>query len=115
MRKSVKVHTESAVREVTQLYRIALKYKELCRGHKNELMAPSMLLLFDNGFFTTVTGAEDMFHSFCKSKTLGNYTGHNYAVQKPTDYDYHTARIRYLPFDHAFYYHEYNVDQCESL
>ena len=93
VRKSVKVHTESLIREVNQLLRIAQKYKDLRIGHKNEPRSPSLLLLFDNGFFTTVTGNGDMFHSFCKYKTLGNYTGHHFNVRKPSDFDYRTARI----------------------
>ena len=72
-----------------------------------------MLLLFDNGFFTTIPRDGEMFHKFCKDKTLGNYTGRNYSVRNPTDSDYRTARIRVLPFDHAFYYNEYDVYQRE--
>ena len=68
-------------------------YKELRRGHKNEGEDPSIIIIFDNGYFTTISGDGHMFHSFCKDKTLGNYTGRNYVVCKPDDPLYRHARM----------------------
>ena len=110
LRKSMKVHTEKVVREVIHLFRIAQKYKNLHSGHKNEGCEPSILLIFDNRFFTTITGSGEMFTVFMKDKILGDYTGKNFIIRSPGDADYHTARIRYLSFDHSFYFCDYDVN-----
>ena len=111
LRKSIKVHTEKAVREAIHLVRIAAKYKKLRAGHKNEGCDPSVILIFDNGFFTTVSGSGELFNVFCKEKYLGPYTGKNYIVHEPCDPGYRYARLRHLPFDHCFNYMEEDVDK----
>ena len=48
LRKSIKLHTESAVRESIHLFRISKAYKKLRKGQKNEGLPPSLIILFDN-------------------------------------------------------------------
>ena len=110
LRKSIKVHTESAVREIIHLYRIARAYKRIKRGQKNEPRDPSMIMLFDNGFFTTVAGDGEMFISFCRDKILGSYSGRNYIVRLPDDDEYRHAPLRMLPFDRCFNFREDDVN-----
>ena len=64
LRKSIKVHTETAVREAIHLVCIIRKYNKLRQGHKNEGGTPLVLLLFDNGYFTTVSGWGQIFETF---------------------------------------------------
>ena len=45
IRKSIKVHTEKAVREAIHLYRIAMRYKKLRIGQKNGQIPLSFLFL----------------------------------------------------------------------
>ena len=40
----------------SHLFRIVLQYQNFRRGHKNQGSDPSVLILFDNGYFTTVSG-----------------------------------------------------------
>ena len=115
LRKSIKMHTEKAVREAIHLFRIAMKYKKLRSGHKNEGCDPSVILIFDNGFFTTVSGSGELFNVFCKEKHLGPYTGKNYLVREPNDSAYRNAKLRHLPFDHCFNYMEEDVDKCKFV
>ena len=103
------------MKEVIHLYRIARSYKNIRKGHKNEPRDPAMLMIFDNGFFTTVAGNGEIFHTFCKTKTLGNYTGKNYIVRKPGDAEYRHARLRLLPFDRCFYFRDEDVDSRKKF
>ena len=114
LRKSIKVHTESAIREAIHLIRLAIKYKILRKGHKNEGRDPSLIILFDNGYFTTVSGDGELFDVFCRDKTFGQYTGRNYKVKKTSDAEYRTAKLRFLPFDHCFHYSEDDVNSRKS-
>ena len=111
--KSIKLHTESSCREFVHLIRIAEKYKKLRKGHKNEGGMPSGITIFDNGYFTTVSGHGSLFDQFLLNKTLGDYTGKNYRVRIPTDTDYRQARLQYLPFDRCFSFSEEDVDDRE--
>ena len=114
LRKSIKVHTETAAREATHLFRIAKKYKEFKLGHANEPGDPSIIMLFDNGYFTVVSGCGKMFNLFCRDKILGSYTGRNHIVREPTDADYRNAKIRHLPFDRCFSFKEEDVDKLKG-
>ena len=113
VRKSIKVHTEKTVREAITLVRIAKRYKRLRQGHKNEGSEPSIIVLFDNDFFTTVSGSGQLFEVFCKEKYLGPYTDRNYFVREPDDPQYRHAPLRHLPFDHCFNYMDEDVHQRE--
>ena len=111
MRKSIKVHTEKAIREAIHLLRLAKKYKELCKGHKNEGLEPSLIIGFDNGYFTTVSGGGDMFEKFGTEKfwetTLVKITWLRTLLIQVN----RKARLPYLPFDHCFSYEEKDVGQ----
>ena len=96
-----------------QLFRIAKAYKELHKGHKNEGQDPSVLLVFDNGYFTTVVGSGSLCNYFLSEKTLHDYTGKHFKVRMPTDPDYQQARLRYLPFDRCFSFSDDDVDNRE--
>ena len=110
LRKSIKLHTESAIREAIHLLRIALAYFKIRKGHKNEGSEPSLIILFDNGYFTTVLGGGALLESFMLDKTLGFYTGKGFDVKKPNDFGYRNARLRYLPFDRCFSFADDDVD-----
>ena len=98
----MKLHTESAVREAIHLLRIARQYKQIRKGHKNEGKQPFIIILFDNVYFTVVSGWGSIFDNFVQYKTLGDYSGKYFGVRNPEDDDYRTARVRYLPFDRCF-------------
>ena len=70
-----------------------------------------MLSIFDNGYFTTVTGGGSLFQNFVRNKTLGYYTGKYHCVTPPNDPGYRTARLRHLPFDRCFSFSDEDVHQ----
>ena len=110
LRKSIKLHTESAIREAIHLFRISKSYKKLRKGHKNEGIPPSLLILFDNGYFTTVSGGGTLFEKFMECKILDFYSGKGHRVIHPEDPHYCTARLRYLPFDRCFSFTDDDVN-----
>ena len=110
LRKSIKLHTESAIREAIHLFRISRTYKKLCKGHKNEGLAPSMIILFDNGYFTTVSGGGSLFQKIKEFKILDFYTGKGHRVTVPEDKNYRMARLRFLPFDRCFSFTDDDVN-----
>ena len=113
LRKSIKLHTESTIREAIHLFRISKAYKKLRKGHKNEGIQPSLLILFDNGYFTTVFGGGSLLKKFMELKIIDLYTGKGHSVVKPDEKKYHTARLRYLPFDRCFSFTEDDVNDRE--
>ena len=83
---------------------MAEEYYVLKRG-KNDSDSgrePALLLIFDTGYYTIVTGWGELFDIYCRRKQLGTYTGRNVKPRKPGDADYGHSRLHILPFDHAF-------------
>ena len=76
---------------------------------------PSLLIIFDNGYFTTVSGGGKLLEIFMLDKTIGQYTGRGHVVCKPDEFGYHNARLRFLPFHRCFSFADEDVDKrkCE--
>ena len=86
-------------------------FQKLLKECGKEGKDPSFILILDTGFYTVVSGDGDIFFKFCKTKTLGNYTGRNVRPRFPSDDDYLRSRLRCLPFDYCFNYTSKDVDE----
>ena len=102
LRKCINTAVRTAVRSLIKATRLMEEYKGMVRGTNSEGLSPSSLIMFDNGYFTTISGAGEVYHSFCKDKNLGNYTGRFAFPKHPSDPGYETSLLRMLPFDHTF-------------
>ena len=108
---ALKRHTESAVRETIHATRIAEELRRALTGTENEGLPPTSLLILCNGIFSTSTGQGELYDTYVRDKTIGEYTGRNVKARKPDDDDYNSAKLRILPFDHAFNHCKIDVDQ----
>ena len=61
LRKSIMTATRSAIRDLIKANRLMEEYKEMMRGTKDEGLDPSSLIIFDNGYFTIISGAGKSF------------------------------------------------------
>ena len=111
----MKRHTESAIREVHCVQRIAEQLHTSLSGSGLEGQVPTFLLAMCNGYFTTATGEGDLFQKFCQYGVLGQYTGRNVRYRSPSQADYSEARLRLLPFDHAFSHCTKDVQEREWI
>ena len=93
--------------------RLMEEYKELMRGTDSEGLDPSSLIVFDNGYYTIISGSGKMFNAFGKTKSLGNYTGRFEIPKEPTDPNYSKSKLRILPFDKTFTFLPNDVDQSK--
>ena len=78
------------------------EYKEFMRGTNEEGLKPSSLIIFDNGYYTIISGTGEIFHAFCKNKSLGNYNGNDEDPTDPSDPRYYSSKLRIIPFDNTF-------------
>ena len=62
------------VRHVIPLVRMAEEYYVLKRGKNDSGQEPTLLLIFDTGYYTIVTGWGKLFDIYCRRKQLGDYT-----------------------------------------
>ena len=89
-------------------------YKKADKSDKSEKgREPGVLFLFDTGYYTVVSGWGEMFHHYCQTKKLGDYTGRNVIPCNPGDTDYGESRLCILPFDCAFSFIRKNVTDSE--
>ena len=91
------------------------EYKEFMRGTNGEGLDPSSLIIFDNGYYTIISGSGKIFHAFCKDKTLGNYNGNDENPTAPTDPMYSSSKLRIIPFDQSFTFLPNDVDDRKIL
>ena len=98
----MKRHTESAVRAVHHVQRIAEALKKTLSGTDLEGHPPQFLLLLANPYFSTCTGEGEIYKSFIEKRQIGVFIGSNVKARNPDDHDYNESLLRILPFDHAF-------------
>ena len=112
LRKRIRTHTESSVREIISAGRLANKYFELkedsARGRK-----PSVFCAIDNGYYCVFAGNGPMLDSFIKSGELQNYSGFNVKPKFPGDPNYRKSLLRYTSFDQCFNFLNTDVDDRE--
>ena len=114
LRKSIKTATSTCVRHVIPLVRMAEEYYLFKQGNSERGREPAVLLIFDTGYYTIISGWGELFDVFCKSKQIGNYTGRNVKPRQPGDHDNGESRLRILPFDHAFAFITKNITDSKS-
>ena len=102
LRKSLKQQTETTVRKVIGVTRLAEVYNEDMRKFHKAGSRPGAFLALDNGYFATVSGSGDIYDYYLKNKQLGRYNGQYAVITRPNDEGYDDAKLRLLPFDHAF-------------
>ena len=88
---------------------MAEEYYLFKEGNAERGKKPSVLFMFDTGYYTVITGWGELFNVFCETKQIGEYTGKNVRPRTPRDDDYGESRLRILPFDHAFAFITKNI------
>ena len=66
LQKSIKTHTATCVRHVIPLVHMAEEYYLLKRGQNDCGCEPALLLIFDTGYYTVVTGWGELFDIFAE-------------------------------------------------
>ena len=115
LRKSIKTATATCVRNVIPLVRMAEEYYVFKRGTPERGEKPALLLIFDTGYYTVISGWGALFDVYCKTKKLGNYTGKNVKARSPDDEDYGESQLRILPFDHSFTFIRKNIQESKLM
>ena len=112
---ALKRHTETAVRSVHHVQRIAEQLKNALTGTETEGEPPTCILVLSNGYFSTSTGEGSLYEEFRKSKKLGHYIGKNVYEKTHDDVDYSKSRLRHMPFDRAFTHCNTDAKDCKFL
>ena len=114
LRKRIKTHTKSAVRDSVSVGRLADMYYDLKQGSDNQGSRPSVFLGIDNGYYTIFTGTGPMLDDFIQNGKLCRYTGHNVQPKFPGDPNYRKSKLRFAPFDKCFNFVNSDVDERKS-
>ena len=84
---------KSAIRACIKANRLMEEYKEMMRGSADEGLDPSIIIIFDNGYYTIISGSGKIYHAFCHNKTLGNYTGSVFST-----FQSFRSKLQHIPF-----------------
>ena len=105
----MKQQTETTVRKVISVTHQAEMYNDFMKKFKKEGTKPGAFLALDNGYFATVSGCGDIYDFYIKTRQLGIYNGRYSKLSNPQDDGYDEAKLRLLPFEHAFSFGKKNV------
>ena len=106
---------KTAVRACIKANRLMQEYKDMMRVTKIEGLDPSTLIIFDNGYYTIISGSGKIYHVFCCNKMFGNYTGRFSMPSSPSDPDYNKSLLRIMPFDQAFTFLPKDVNERKFI
>ena len=91
--------------------RLAEVYNDFMAKFEQKGSEPGCFIGLDNGYFCTVSGTGDMYDEFVRTRQLGLFNGRNSPITGPKDPNYPKAKLRFLPFDHAFNFTDKDVDK----
>ena len=109
LRKRIRIHTESSVREVVSVGRLMKKYYDVTKPDTNG-RDPSAFCAIDNGFYCVFGGSGMMLKNFIETGNLGKYSGSNVVPKFPGDANYRKSLLRFAPFDQCFNFVNTDVD-----
>ena len=104
--KTVKSTQYTGVRNLirsVRLYEKVRKIESLLHGNKGEIALPQLVIIYDNGKQTQVSGQNKLLDEFVDNGGfIGEFSGKGSSVKKVHDPDYIQSELKLLRYDQCF-------------